>query len=149
METQFADAQNHWYRLTMNHRVGRVIFSLAVGIAVAVFAYRWATNPEPRAARAQEEQVVRASRSLLATVLSSDSLEIVDPLAPNRKIGKTYVYAETPGWAVSGYYRRGEDDRWHPYLLRMTESQELVLLKVQDKALADIPNRDPKLIVTN
>ena len=133
----------------MNHRVGRVIFSLAVGIAVAVFAYRWVTNPEPRAARAQEEQVVRASRSMLATVVASDGLEIVDPLAPNRKVGKTYVYAEKPGWAVSGYYRRGEDDRWHPYLLTMTDNQELVLLKVQDEALADVANRERKLVVTN
>ena len=149
METQFANTQDHWYRLTMNHRVGRVIFSLAVGIIVAVFSYRWVTNPEPHAARAHEEQAVRASRSLLATVLASERLEIVDPLAPNRKVGKTYVYAEKPGWAVSGFYRRGEDDRWHPYLLTMTDSQELVLLKVQDKALADISSRDPKLVVTN
>jgi len=133
----------------MNHRVGRVIFSLAVGIVVAVFAYRWATNPDPRAARAQEEQVVTVSRALLATVLASDSLEIVDPLAPDRKVGKTYVYAEKPGWAVSGYYRRGEDDRWHPYLLTMTESQELVLLKVQDPSLFDMPDRHPKLVITN
>jgi hypothetical protein len=133
----------------MNHRVGRVIFSLSVGIVVAMFAYRWATNPEPRAARAQEEQVVLASRSLLASVVASDDLEIVDPLAPNRKIGKAYVYAENPGWAVSGYYRRGADDRWHPYLLTMTDSRELVLLKVQDKALVNIANRDPKLVITD
>jgi len=133
----------------MNHRVGRVVFSLAVGIAVALFAFQWITNPEPRAARAQEEQVVLASRSLLELVLASDSLEIIDPLAPNRKVGKVYVYAEQPGWAVSGFYRRTENDGWHPYLLTMTESLELVLLKVQDDELVAEPDRHPKLVITN
>jgi len=149
MEAEFADPQNRWYRLAMNHRIGRVVFSLAVGIAVAVFAFQWITNPEPRALRVQQEQVVQTSRSLLATVLASDGLEIVDPLAPNRKVGKVYVYAEQPGWAVSGYYRRDQDDPWHPYLLTLTDGLDLVLLKVQDQALASEPDRHPKLVVTN
>ena len=120
----------------MDHRVGRAVFSLVVGLAVAVFAYRWITNPAPRIERAQEEQVVQVSRSLLTTIVASDALQIVDPLSPDRKVGKVYVYAEAPGWAVSGYYRRDETDRWRPYLMNLSEDLTLVRLKVQDAELA-------------
>lgn len=137
----------------MNHRIGRTLFAAAVGAVVAISAYQWASNPERREARVREEQVVAQSRRLLTTVLApglpGDALEIVDPLAPDRKVGKTYVYAEEPGWAVSGYYRRGENDRWHPYLLTMTRDLELVRLKVQDMGLAAVPDRHPKLVLTD
>jgi hypothetical protein len=121
----------------MNHRIGRVLFALFVGLAVAFFSFNWITNPEPREERAREEQVVQISRSLLSSTVESDSLEIVDPLAPNRKVGKVYVFAEAPGWAVSGYYRRSDEDRWHPFLMRLTENFDLHQLKVQDEALAE------------
>ncbi|MGB5626797.1 MAG: hypothetical protein WBM61_13750 [Woeseiaceae bacterium] len=129
----------------MNHRIGRLVFSLAVGLAIAAVSYRWITNPEPRVERAREERVVQVSRSLLAPVVASDELEIVDPLAPNRKAGKVYVYAEGPGWAVSGYYRRDEADRWHPYLMTLTKDLELVRLKVQDAELAGQAVTNPAL----
>lgn len=119
----------------MNHRVGQSVFALVVGLAVAVIAYQWITNPAPRQERQNEERAVQASRELLATAVGVKSLEIVDPLAPNRKVGKVYVYAEEPGWAVSGYYRRDEDDRWHPYLLHMTTDLELHAFKAEDTAL--------------
>lgn len=131
----------------MNHRIARSVFALVVGLAAAFLAFQWITNPAPRAERAQEEHVVRVSRLLLADLLASDGLEIVDPLAPNRRVGKVYVYAEPPGWAVSGYYRRGEEDRWHPYLMNMTEDFDLRGLKVSDEALADRAVTDPKLEV--
>lgn len=131
----------------MNHRIGRTIFALLVGLTVAFLAYQWITNPAPRAERAREEHVVNVSRLLLAELLASDGIEIVDPLAPDRKVGKVYVYAEPPGWAVSGYYRRGEEDRWHPYLLSMTENFELQRLKVKDQALAGRAVSDPRLEV--
>lgn len=120
----------------MNHRIGRLLFALLVGLAVAVISFKWITDPGPRGERAHEEQVVQISRSLLSSIVESDSLEIVDPLAPNRKVGKVYVFAEAPGWAVSGYYRRGDEDRWHPYLMRLTENLDLYRLKVQDQGLA-------------
>lgn len=129
----------------MNHRIGRIVFSLAVGLAIAAVSYRWVTNPEPRVERAREETVVQVSRSLLAPVVASDELDIVDPLAPNRKVGKVYVYAEGPGWAVSGYYRRDESDRWHPYLMTLTKDLELVRLKVQDAELAGQAAANPAL----
>lgn len=129
----------------MNHRIGRIVFSLAVGLAIAAVSYRWVTNPEPRVERAREETVVQVSRSLLAPVVASDELDIVDPLAPNRKVGKVYVYAEGPGWAVSGYYRRDESDRWHPYLMTLSKDLELVRLKVQDAELAGQAAANPAL----
>ncbi len=119
----------------MNHRVGRSLFALVVGLAVAVFAYQWITDPAPREQRQVEERAVQVSRELLVSAVGVESLEIVDPLAPNRIVGKVYIYAENPGWAVSGYYRRSEDDRWHPYLLNMTADLELHAFKAEDAAL--------------
>ncbi len=130
----------------MNHRIGAGVFGTVVGLAVAFFAYQWITDPEPRAARAQEEQVVAAARLRLTEIVASGELEIVDPLAPNRKVGKVYVYAEPPGWAVSGYYRRDEKDRWHPFLATLGDDLALVRLKVRDPVLAG--NADPRLDVT-
>ena len=119
----------------MNHRIGRNLFALVVGLAVAAIAYQWITDPAPRQQRQTEEQAVLVSRELLVAAVGVESLEIVDPLAPNRKVGKVYIYAEEPGWAVSGYYRRSEDDRWHPYLLKMTANLELHAFKAEDAAL--------------
>lgn len=131
----------------MNHRVGRSVFALLTGLAVAVFAYQWVTNPAPRAERLQQEAAVQAARTLLRDVVVSEGLEIVDPLAPDRKVGKVYVYPEPPGWAVSGFYRRDAQDRWHPYLITMDEALQLQRLKVQDAALADRTSANPALEV--
>lgn len=131
----------------MNHPIVRSVFALVVGLIVAVLAFQWVTNPQPRVERAQEEQVVQVARLLLVDKLGLEGLEIVDPLAPDRKVGKAYVYPEAPGWAVSGYYRRGDADRWHPYLLTMNANLELRRLKVQDEALADRAATDPTLEV--
>ena len=102
---------------------------------MAIFAYQWITDPAPRAQRAAEEQAIYAARELLRDAVGRPDIEIVDPLAPNRKVGKVYVYAETPGWAISGHYRRDQDDRWHPYLLQLTATHELHALKADDPAL--------------
>jgi len=131
----------------MNHRLGRIIFGLVVGLGVAFFAYQWISNPAPREQRAQEESAVASARDLLRGVVVSEGLEIVDPLAPNRKVGKAYVYAESPGWAVSGYYRRNQDDQWHPYLLTMNSTFELHKLKVQDPQLSARASVDPTIEV--
>jgi hypothetical protein len=131
----------------MNHRIGRVIFAFGIGLVVAFYSYQWITNPEPRAERAAEEQVVERSRIELRSLLAEDSLEIVDPLSPDRKIGKVYVYAEGPGWAVSGYYRRGEQDPWHPYLMTLTDDLEFVRLKAKDSLLLNQAAGDARLEV--
>jgi hypothetical protein len=121
----------------VNHRLGRILFVLIVSLSVAYLSYQWITNPEPRAERVLQESVVVAAREALKSVVATDTLEIVDPLATNRKVGKAYIYpngekGDNGGWVVSGYYRRDENDRWHPYL--MTLDAELVVehLKVRD-----------------
>lgn len=129
----------------MNHRIGRAIFALAIGLAVAIYSYQWITNPAPRMERAQEEQVVEASRIVLRSLLASGLLQIVDPLSPDRKVGKVYVYAEGPGWAVSGYYRRNDTDDWHPYLMILSEDLELLRLKARDALLVSLTADDPRL----
>lgn len=129
----------------MNHRIGRAVFATVVSLGVAFYSYQWITNPKPRAERAEEEQVVEMSRIVLRSLLASDVLELVDPLSPNRKVGKVYVYAEGAGWAVSGFYRRDEADEWHPYLMTLTDSRELLRLKAQDPMLATQAAGDPRL----
>ena len=119
----------------MNHRVGRTLFALVVSAVVAVLAYQWITNPDGRSRRIAEESAVLAAREILVDTIAVDRLEIVDPLSPNRKVGKVYVYAEAPGWAVSGYYRRNDRDRWHPFLMTLSPDSSLKRLKVQDPGL--------------
>lgn len=116
----------------MNHRIGRTVFAVSIGLIVAVLSYRWITNPAGRIEREQQVQVVEASRDRLRAVVAGHSLEIVDTLAPNRKVGKAYIYPQGDNWTVSGYYRRGEADRWHPYLMLLNAELALVSLKMQD-----------------
>jgi len=128
----------------VNHRIARNIFGLVVGVAVAVFAFSWITDSESRAGRAMEERAVQAARRYLQEKVGA-GLEVVDPLSPDRKVGKVYVYPEPPGWAVSGFYRRSSEDRWHPYLARLTAEFGLSHLKVRDPALAGRAAGDPQL----
>jgi len=121
----------------MNHRIARLAFGLGVGLIVAFMAFKWITNPEPRAERQLEEIVVAASRQNLGATLASASVELVDPLSPDRKVGKTYVYRAGDGWEVSGYYRRDQNDRWHPYLMTLDASNAMTHLKVQDSTLRE------------
>ena len=134
----------------MDHRVGRVLFAILVGALVAYFAYQWITNPAGREERALQVSVVESSRDLIEAVVGDESLQIVDPLSPNRKVGKVYVYPEGEQWAVSGYYRRGEGDRWHPYLMILAADHSLQVLKIQDQdeTLLERAASDPLLEVS-
>lgn len=116
----------------MNHRVGRILFAIAVGLIVATWSYRWITNPEGRELRAQQVNVVEASRVQLRSIVDSESLQIVDTLAPNRVVGKGYVFPEGEGWVVSGYYRRDDADTWHPFLMTLGSDLSLASLKLKD-----------------
>ena len=118
----------------MNHRAGSAVFALFIGLLVVYLSFHWVTNPEGREKRSLEVAVVESSRVLIDAVIDAGTLEIVDPLSPNRKVGKVYVYPEGEGWAVSGFYRREEGDRWHPYLMLLTEDHSLVSLKLQDSS---------------
>ena len=116
----------------MDHRKGQWIFGLTVGLVVALAAYRWITDPAPREERLRQEQAVQAARTHLDESLGLVSPELVDPLAPQRKVGKVYVYRAGEGWEVSGYYRRGEEDEWHPYLMSLDAALEMTHLVVRD-----------------
>jgi hypothetical protein len=134
----------------MDHRIGRAVFALVIGLLVALASYQWITNPEGRVERVVQESVVEASRGQLKSVIGSASLEIVDPLSPNRKVGKVYVYPEGDNWAVSGYYRRDENDRWHPYLMMLKADLSLSFLKLQDRdqRLIERAREDPLLEIS-
>jgi len=134
----------------MDHRTGRAVFALLIGLLVAWLSHQWLTNPAGREERSSQIAVVESSRGLIMAVIDADSLEIVDPLSPDRKIGKVYVYPEVEGWTVSGYYRREEGDRWHPYLMRLRADHSLISLKLQDKSpqLLKRAESDPLLEVS-
>ena len=134
----------------MNHRIVSRVFGFAIGLVVAYMAYQWVSDPNRRTEREEQDQVVVASRSVVKNKLALGDIELVDPLAPQRKVGKVYIYPVSDGWEVSGYYRRNEDDRWHPYLLTLSEELSLVYLKVQDAdvSLANLSKSDPILEVT-
>ena len=129
----------------MNHRVGRLIFGFGVGFLLAFLAFRWASDPAPRLERQLQESVVASSRFLLQQTLDIGELEIVDPVMPDRKVGKTYVYRADDGWEVSGFYRRDEADLWHPYLVTLDDKQQLRRLKVSDTALLQHQGENPLL----
>lgn len=133
----------------MQQRVGSVVFGLVVGLAVAIGSYQWITGHDERVRLAEaEDSVVRAARSVLQDVIDSGPLQIVDPLAPDRSVGKSYIYPESGGWAISGYYRRSDADRWHPFLLSLTETREFKHLKVQDEALRERAAHDPGIEIS-
>ena len=135
----------------INHKVTGLLFAFSVGILLSVYAYRVVTNPEPAQQRAREEAAVMASRAIVADILSAhESLEIVDPLAPDRVVGKTYIYPAADGWDISGHYRRNARDQWHPYLVSLDENLQLRSFSARDAA-ADLVERaatDPRLTVT-
>ena len=134
--------------MAVNHNVMRLVFALGVGLALSSYMYQRVTDPAPGRQRAQEEAVVHTARTLLqAYIGSGDDLQIVDPLAPDRKVGKAYIYPAAAGWEVSGHYRRHDRDRWHPFLMQLDPESNLITLSVKDSD-ADLRRtaaEDPKL----
>lgn len=131
------------------HRIISLVFAFSVGIMLALFTFDWIANPEPAMQRAREEAVVLSTREILRSYIAVD-IEIVDPLATNRAVGKAYVYPADDGWEVSGHYRRGENDRWHPFLMMLDENATLAMLSVRDSdtSLAASARNDPRLSIS-
>ena len=124
---------------TLTHRVARLTLALGIGLALSFYAFHRVTDPEPAMQRANEEAAVLAARDILRAYLGPvDELEIVDPLSPNRKIGKSYIYPADAGWEVSGHYRRNDADHWHPFLMALNPDAGLAKLSVRDS-----PDRFP------
>jgi len=134
----------------MDHRVGRIVFALLFGLLVAWSSYQWITDPQGREQRVLQISVVETSRELISAIVNDGVLEFVDPAAPRRKVGKVYIYPEGRGWAVSGYYRRGEGDRWHPYLMTLGADRSLLSLKLRDNSpeLLERAESDPALAIS-
>ena len=133
----------------MSHRAGSIVFGVIVGLAVAVWSYQWITDADRRDERVQQERAVLVARDLLASSLRLEDPEIVDPVSPQRRVGKAYIYRTGAGWEVSGYYRRNEADEWHAYLLTLAADNSVKHLKVQDTSgeIAELATSDPRLDV--
>lgn len=131
--------------MAFNHRIGGLVFAFGVGLLVAFLSHQWITNPAPRLERQQQEAAVAAAREQLRGAVGE--VEVVDPLAPDRKVGKVYVYRAGDGWEVSGFYRRDENDRWHPFLMSLDAANGMTYLKVRDPALAAAAGDNDRLEV--
>ena len=134
-----------------HHRIIRPLVALAVGIVLALYSYQRIADPQPALQRAREEAVVKSAREILRAYVPAEvSIEIADPLAPNRVAGKVYIYPGENGWEVSGHYRRNDADRWHPFLMSLDPKVELISLAVRDdnEALRAAAADDPKFSVS-
>jgi hypothetical protein len=132
-------AENQTVPASLTHRIARFAIALGVGLALSLYAYQRVTDPEPAMQRAKEEAVVLAARDVLRHYIRPvPELRIVDPVSPNRKVGKSYIYPTDSGWEVSGHYRRNDADRWHPFLMALNPDATLANLSVKDS-----PDRFP------
>ena len=131
------------------HRPGGIIFAIIVGLIVATLSYRWLVDQAPREQRLREIQVVEQARASLREIVGVEALKIVDPLEPDRKIGKVYIYPATDGWEVSGYYRRDDTDLWHPWLMQLDAELKMERLRIsdQDATLIERARPDPRIEV--
>jgi hypothetical protein len=133
----------------VSNTVIRYVVASAIGLLLAFYAYQRVTDPRSAMQRAEEEAAVLAARDILRGYVGpGNALQIVDPLAPDRAVGKVYVYPADSGWDVSGHYRRDHSDRWHPFLMRLDAGRSLVSLSVQDARLRTRAAGDPKLTVS-
>jgi len=129
------------------HRYLQWLVAITVGVVIWFVVFERATDPEPARQKAIEEAVVYEARLLLVSYVSpGGELQVVDPLAPDRTVGKTYIWPNGDGWEVSGYYRRNAQDPWHPYLMTLDASTALSSLAVKDRndRLIGMSAQDPK-----
>ncbi len=136
--------------MQINHRIMSWVFAIAVGLSISFCSYTRITDPEPAERRALEERVVMAVRDVVTGYVGTDAVaEFVDPVAPKRAVGKTYIFPAAGGWEVSGYYRRSDTLGWHPYLARLDADAGLQSLSVSgsDPVLAARAAADPRLVV--
>jgi len=127
--------ENRRVAASLTHRIAKFTIALGFGLALSLYAYQRVTDPEPAMQRAREEAIVLAARDILRHYIGpSPELRIVDPVSPDRKIGKSYVYPTEAGWEVSGHYRRDDTDHWHPFLMALDSNASLAKLSVGDSA---------------
>lgn len=133
-----------------HHRIISLVIAFAIGVFLALYSYQRISDPEPGMQRAREEAVVLSAREILESNVAFDGdLQIVDPLATDRKVGKSYIYPADGGWEVSGHYRRIGTDDWHPFLMALDTNVQLVSLLVRDddQQVIEAAKNNPKLSV--
>lgn len=133
------------------HRIIRLVIAFAIGIFLALYSFERITDPEPAMQRAREEAVVLSARAILKSHVSADTeIQIVDPLATDRSVGKAYIYPTESGWEVSGHYRRHGSDSWHAFLMSLDSNAQLVALSVRDddEKVVAAARDNPKLSVS-
>ncbi len=134
-----------------HHRIIRLVLAFAIGIFLALYSFERISDPEPKLQRVREESVVMSAREILTSYVAGEmQIEIVDPLATDRSVGKSYIYPADNGWEVSGHYRRYASDRWHPFLMSLDANVELISLSVRDddEGIAATAEDDPKFSVS-
>ena len=134
-----------------HHRIIRLVLAFAIGIFLALYSFERISDPEPALQRVREESVVMSAREIPKSYVAGEmQIEIVDPLATDRSVGKSYIYPADNGWEVSGHYRRYASDRWHPFLMSLDANIELISLSVRDDdaRIAATAEDDPKFSVS-
>ena len=130
-----------------HHRYLKWIFAFVVGFGLAFWAFDRATDPEPTRQKALQIAIVEEARIVLTSYVWPDGrLEYVDPIRPDRVVGKTYIWPDGDNWDISGYYRRDEDDDWHPFLMKLDPELRLISLAVKDtnERLIGLSSQDEK-----
>jgi hypothetical protein len=139
--------QNETVPPSLIHRIARLAVALGLGLTLSLYAFHRVTDPEPAMQRAREEAAVLSARTILLSYIEPASeLRIVDPVSPDRKIGKSYIYPTDSGWEISGHYRRNDNDRWRPFLMALYLDHTLASLSVKDDSNSFTPTalQDPR-----
>ena len=115
------------------YTVKQVIFALITGFGLSWLVYQSSVQPPYETQRQTEEVIINKANVLLIKSLNLPlGLEVIDPIKPDKDVGKTYISPNGREWQVSGYYRRNELDEWHPWLINLDENHKLIRLSVQD-----------------
>tara|TARA_B100001105_G_scaffold50458_1_gene38034 strand:+ start:208 stop:618 length:411 start_codon:yes stop_codon:yes gene_type:complete len=117
----------------MKHKFLKIIIFLILFIAALTYTYRNVYEPISVNQRGGEIQIIHITRSIIKSYIDiSSDIKIIDPLNPNRKIGKSYIFPSDNGWEISGYYKKTDRDNWHPWLISLNSTNELVSIAVKD-----------------
>lgn len=117
----------------MKHKFLRIFIFLMLSIAALTYTYRNVYEPISVNQRGGEIQIIHITRSIIKSYIDiSSDIKIIDPLNPNRKIGKSYIFPSDNGWEISGYYKKTDHDNWHPWLISLNSANELVSITVKD-----------------
>ena len=115
------------------YTVKQVIFALITGFGLSWLVYQSSVQLPYEVQRQTEEEIINKANVLLIKSLNLPlGLEVIDPIKPDKDVGKTYISPNEREWQVSGYYRRNELDEWHPWLINLDENHKLIRLSVQD-----------------